>query len=81
MLQGIHICTILASTTSLPAEEATIREPVTNGPSNERIIRYSDVLLLYAEAAYHTGRKHWLETWSTKCVSVLVVAMKHCCPM
>ncbi len=38
-----------------PAEEATLGAPETNGPSNERIIRYSDVLLLYAEAAHHTG--------------------------
>ena len=38
-----------------PSEEATLGAPETNGPSNERIIRYADVLLLYAEAAYHTG--------------------------
>jgi len=38
-----------------PSEEATLGAPETNGPSNERIIRYSDVLLMYAEAAYHTG--------------------------
>ncbi|MDX1906249.1 MAG: RagB/SusD family nutrient uptake outer membrane protein [Bacteroidia bacterium] len=39
------------------AEEAPTGDANVNGPSNDRVIRYADVLLLYAEAAYHTGNE------------------------
>lgn len=34
------------------SEEATVGDPVPNGPSNDRVIRFADILLLHAEAAY-----------------------------
>ena len=37
------------------AEEAPTGDANVNGPSNDRVIRYADVLLMFAEAAYHTG--------------------------
>lgn len=37
------------------SEEAPTGDPNVNGPSNDRVIRYSDVLLMQAEAAYHLG--------------------------
>ena len=39
------------------SEEAPTGDPLVNGPSNERVIRYADVLLMYAEAAYHNGNE------------------------
>jgi hypothetical protein len=36
-------------------EDAPFGDPNPNGGSNDRVIRYSDVLLMHAEAAYHTG--------------------------
>ncbi|MEM9983720.1 MAG: RagB/SusD family nutrient uptake outer membrane protein [Bacteroidota bacterium] len=39
------------------SEEAPTGDPAVNGPSNDRVIRYADVLLMYAEAAYHTGNE------------------------
>jgi len=36
-------------------EEASFGDPVPNGQSNDRVIRYADILLLHAEAAYHEG--------------------------
>lgn len=37
------------------SEEAPFGDPAPNGGSNDRVIRYSDLLLMHAEAAYHTG--------------------------
>ncbi len=37
------------------SEDAPFGDPNPNGGSNDRVIRYSDVLLMYAEAAYHSG--------------------------
>ena len=37
------------------SEEAPFGDPNPNGGSNDRVIRYSDVLLMHAEAAYHNG--------------------------
>ena len=37
------------------SEEAPFGDPVPNGGSNDRVIRYADVLLMHAEAAFHTG--------------------------
>jgi hypothetical protein len=37
------------------AEEASFGDPNPNGGTNDRVIRYSDVLLMHAEAAYHAG--------------------------
>lgn len=37
------------------SEEAPFGDPNPNGESNDRVIRFSDVLLMNAEAAYHTG--------------------------
>ncbi len=37
------------------SEEAPTGDPNVNGPSNDRVIRYADVLLMHAEAAYHNG--------------------------
>ena len=37
------------------SEEATLGDPNPNGGSNDRVIRYADVLLMHAEAAYHNG--------------------------
>ncbi len=39
------------------SEAAPTGDPNVNGPSNDRVIRYADVLLLTAEAAYHTGNE------------------------
>ncbi len=36
-------------------EDAPFGDPNPNGGSNDRVIRFSDVLLMHAEAAYHTG--------------------------
>ncbi len=38
-------------------EEATFGDPAPNGGSNDRVIRYADILLLHAEACYHTGNE------------------------
>lgn len=37
------------------SEDAPFGDPNPNGGSNDRVIRYADVLLMHAEAAYHTG--------------------------
>ncbi|MFT7588199.1 MAG: hypothetical protein ACI959_000406 [Limisphaerales bacterium] len=37
------------------SEEAPIGDANVNGPSNERVIRYADILLFHAEASYHLG--------------------------
>jgi hypothetical protein len=37
------------------SEDAPFGDPSPNGGSNDRVIRFSDVLLMHAEAAYHTG--------------------------
>lgn len=37
------------------SEQASFGDPNPNGGSNDRVIRYADVLLMHAEAAYHTG--------------------------
>lgn len=37
------------------SEEAPFGDPVPNGGSNDRVIRYADVLLMHAEAAYRSG--------------------------
>jgi starch-binding outer membrane protein, SusD/RagB family len=37
------------------SEEAPFGDPNPNGGSNDRVIRYADVLLMNAEAAWHTG--------------------------
>lgn len=39
------------------AEEAPFGDPNPNGHTNDRVIRYADVLLFHAEACYHTGRQ------------------------
>lgn len=39
------------------SEDAPFGDPAPNGGSNDRVIRYSDVLLMHAEAAYHTGNQ------------------------
>lgn len=39
------------------SEDAPFGDPNPNGGSNDRVIRYSDVLLLHAEAAYQTGNE------------------------
>jgi starch-binding outer membrane protein, SusD/RagB family len=36
-------------------EDAPFGDPAPNGGTNDRVIRYSDVLLMHAEAAYHTA--------------------------
>ena len=38
-------------------EEINIGDPNMNGETNDRLIRYSDVLLMHAEAAYHNGQE------------------------
>ncbi len=38
-------------------EEINIGDPSQNGESNDRIIRYSDVLLMHAEASFHMGQE------------------------
>jgi hypothetical protein len=37
------------------SEDAPFGDPNPNGGSNDRVIRYADVLLMHAEASYHTG--------------------------
>ncbi len=37
------------------SEDAPFGDPAPNGGSNDRVIRYADVLLMHAEAAYRTG--------------------------
>ena len=37
------------------AEEAPFGDPNPNGGTNDRVIRYADILLMHAEAAFHTG--------------------------
>jgi starch-binding outer membrane protein, SusD/RagB family len=37
------------------SEDAPFGDPNPNGGANDRVIRYADVLLMHAEAAYHTG--------------------------
>jgi hypothetical protein len=39
------------------SEEAPFGDPNPNGGSNDRVIRYADVLLMHAEAAYHNGNE------------------------
>ena len=39
------------------ADDAPFGDPAPNGPSNDRVLRYADVLLLHAEAAYHNGQE------------------------
>jgi hypothetical protein len=39
------------------SEDAPFGDPSPNGGSNDRVIRFSDVLLMHAEAAYHTGEE------------------------
>jgi hypothetical protein len=39
------------------SETAITGDPNVNGGSNDRVIRYSDILLLHAEAAYMTGNE------------------------
>ncbi|MFK7906187.1 MAG: RagB/SusD family nutrient uptake outer membrane protein, partial [Chitinophagales bacterium] len=39
------------------SEEASFGDPNPNGGSNDRVIRYADVLLMHAEAAYHNGNE------------------------
>ncbi|MCC7506217.1 MAG: RagB/SusD family nutrient uptake outer membrane protein [Saprospiraceae bacterium] len=39
------------------SEDAPFGDPNPNGGSNDRVIRYADVLLMHAEAAYHTGNE------------------------
>lgn len=37
------------------SEDAPFGDPNPNGGTNDRVIRYSDVLLMHAEASFHTG--------------------------
>lgn len=37
------------------SEDAPFGDPNPNGGSNDRVIRYADVMLMHAEASYHTG--------------------------
>ena len=37
------------------SEDAPFGDPNPNGGSNDRVIRYADVLLMHAEASYHVG--------------------------
>lgn len=37
------------------ADDAPFGDNAPNGPSNDRVLRYADVLLMHAEAAYHNG--------------------------
>ncbi|MFK7936547.1 MAG: RagB/SusD family nutrient uptake outer membrane protein [Saprospiraceae bacterium] len=37
------------------ADEASFGDPNPNGGNNDRVIRYADVLLMFAEASYHAG--------------------------
>lgn len=39
------------------SEDAPFGDPNPNGGSNDRVIRYADVLLMHAECAYHTGNE------------------------
>ncbi|MEZ5044482.1 MAG: RagB/SusD family nutrient uptake outer membrane protein [Saprospiraceae bacterium] len=38
-------------------EEAPFGDPNPNGGTNDRVIRYADVLLMHAEASYHNGNE------------------------
>ena len=38
-------------------EDINIGDPLMNGESNDRILRYADLLLMHAEAAYHNGQE------------------------
>jgi len=38
------------------SEDAPFGDPNPNGLSNDRVLRFADILLLHAEAAYHTGQ-------------------------
>ena len=44
------------------SEDAPFGDPNPNGGSNDRVIRYADVLLMHAEAAYHTGDENAART-------------------
>lgn len=39
------------------SDQATTGDPNVNGPSNDRVIRFADVLLMHAEAAYWNGNE------------------------
>lgn len=39
------------------AEEASFGDPNPNGGTNDRVIRYADVLLMHAEASYNSGNE------------------------
>ncbi|NRB48368.1 MAG: RagB/SusD family nutrient uptake outer membrane protein [Saprospiraceae bacterium] len=39
------------------SEEAPFGDPNPNGGTNDRVIRYADVLLMHAEAAFHNGKE------------------------
>ncbi|MDQ3015109.1 MAG: RagB/SusD family nutrient uptake outer membrane protein [Bacteroidota bacterium] len=43
-------------------EDAPFGDPNPNGGSNDRVIRYADVLLMHAEAAFHTGDENAART-------------------
>lgn len=44
------------------SEDAPFGDPNPNGGSNDRVIRYADVLLMHAEAAFHTGDENAAKT-------------------
>ena len=44
------------------SEDAPFGDPNPNGGTNDRVIRYADVLLMHAEAAYHTGDEETART-------------------
>ena len=44
------------------SEDAPFGDPNPNGGSNDRVIRYADVLLMHAEASYHTGDENAART-------------------
>ncbi len=44
------------------SEDAPFGDPNPNGGSNDRVIRYSDVLLMHAEAAFQTGDENAART-------------------
>lgn len=44
------------------SEDAPFGDPNPNGGTNDRVIRYSDVLLMHAEAAYHAGDENSART-------------------
>ncbi|MEO6132666.1 MAG: RagB/SusD family nutrient uptake outer membrane protein [Saprospiraceae bacterium] len=47
---------------SSKTEDAPFGDPNPNGGSNDRVIRYADVLLMHAEASYHTGDENAART-------------------